>query len=54
MDERMPAQADKLAAAQATEWQLKQQQLNQLMAAFKQSQATGHGEGGLGLAKGDG
>ena len=30
------------------------QQFNQQMAAFMQSQAAGHGEGGLGLAKGDG
>jgi hypothetical protein len=39
------AQAETQAAAQAT---------HQLMAQFMQSQAARHGEGGLGLAKGDG
>jgi len=50
MEKRMTAQVAQAAermAAQAA-------QFNQLMAAFKQSQAAGHGEGGLGLAKGDG
>ena len=55
-EERMAAQA--ALAARETEWQVGQQhlqqQFDQLMAAIKQSQAAGHGEGGLGLAKGDG
>ena len=57
MDGFLERQGDRMAAQAADQerhWERQTQQLNQMWAAFRQSQAAGHGEGGLGLAKGDG
>jgi hypothetical protein len=49
----LAAQAETQAAAQVLQTQ-QNSQLQQIMAFIQQTQAAGHGEGGLGLAKGDG